>query len=113
MRGRIRSGLVPLALVLVGCASIRAVLPDGAPTVSKPASIVPAAAPVAPPPATVQTLTLASPDGARGRLTLIKTISYVRQAEGDPKNPAKTCEFCTLHLLCRIAELREGDETDE
>ena len=89
MRSGIRGGLIPLALVLAGCASIRAALPDRAPTVSKPTSIVPAAAPVAPPPATVQTLTLASPDGARGRLTLIKTISYVRKAEGDPKNPAK------------------------
>ena len=89
MRSGIRTGLVPLALIVAGCASIRAALPDRAPTVSKPSAIVPAAAPVAPPPATVQTLTLASPDGARGRLTLIKTISYVRQAQGDPKNPAK------------------------
>jgi ATP-dependent helicase/DNAse subunit B len=40
--------------------------------------------------------------------------SFLRgDAAVDPKHPAKTCEFCTLHSLCRIAELREGDETDE
>ncbi len=31
----------------------------------------------------------------------------------DPKHPPKTCEFCMLHSLCRIAELREGVEIDE
>ena len=44
---------------------------------------------MAPPPATVQILTLAAPEGARGRLTLTKTISFIRDAQGDPKNPAK------------------------
>jgi ATP-dependent helicase/nuclease subunit B len=30
----------------------------------------------------------------------------------DPKYPTKTCEFCNLHALCRIAEIRPA-ETDE
>ena len=40
--------------------------------------------------------------------------SFLRgDAAVDPKHPPQTCEFCTLHSLCRIAELREGDEADE
>src|SRR5712692_282509 len=96
MRSRIRGGLVPLALVLAGCASTRAALPDWVPTILKPTSIVvpspvsePSSPPAAPSPAIVQMLTLAAPEGARGRLTLTKTISFIREAQGDPKNPAK------------------------
>lgn len=40
--------------------------------------------------------------------------SFLRgDAAVDPKQPPKTCEFCTLHSLCRIAELREGVDADE
>jgi hypothetical protein len=44
--------------------------------------------------------------------------SFLRgDAAVDPKYPGKTCEFCDLHSLCRIAEVRAGavveDETDE
>jgi ATP-dependent helicase/nuclease subunit B len=31
----------------------------------------------------------------------------------DPKNPPKTCEFCDLHSLCRIGDLRRPDEAEE
>jgi hypothetical protein len=44
--------------------------------------------------------------------------SFLRgDAEVDPKYPLKTCEFCDLHSLCRIAEVRAaggaGDEAGE
>ena len=90
MRSGIRTGLVPLALVLAGCASIRAALPDRAPAALKPTSVVaPVPAPVTPPPMIVQVLTLAAPEGARGRLTLTRTTSVVQNAQGDPKNASK------------------------
>ena len=82
MRNRLRGGLVLLAFVLAGCASTRAALPEWAPGFLKPTSVVfpapapgPSSASVAPPPAIIQTLTLAAPEGAHGRLTLTKTIS--------------------------------------
>jgi ATP-dependent helicase/DNAse subunit B len=40
--------------------------------------------------------------------------SFLRgDAEVDPKYPVKTCEFCELHSLCRIAEVRAGAAEDE
>jgi len=39
--------------------------------------------------------------------------SFVRgEAAVDPKHPGKTCEFCKLSALCRIAEL-DGDVANE
>jgi hypothetical protein len=31
----------------------------------------------------------------------------------DPKYPAKTCELCDLHSLCRIAEVRAANGTED
>jgi hypothetical protein len=74
---RVVLGLIALTPLLAGCASARAALPDWAPSILKPTSRVvpapaaqPSSAPVAPPPAVVHTLTLVSPQGARGGLTL-------------------------------------------
>lgn len=118
MRSRIRGGLVPLAFVLAGCASTRAALPDWAPTILKPTSIVvppppsaPSSAPVAPPPAIVQMLTLTAPEGSRGRLTLTKTISFVREAKADPKNPAKPgAAYATVTAYSGSGSIRVSDD---
>jgi ATP-dependent helicase/nuclease subunit B len=40
--------------------------------------------------------------------------SFMRgDAAVDPKHPHRSCEFCKLHSLCRVGELREGDGTGE
>jgi len=58
---------------LAGCASTGAALRTS--TVAPPAASAPSSAPVAPSPTIVQTLTLAAPERARGRLTLTKTAA--------------------------------------
>jgi ATP-dependent helicase/nuclease subunit B len=35
------------------------------------------------------------------------------EAAVDPKHPVKTCEFCDLSALCRIAELGKTEDTEE
>ncbi len=118
MRRGLGRALVPLALVLTGCASIRAALPDWAPATLKPTSIVapapasaPSAVPVAPPPTIVQILTLAAPEGARGRLTLTKTTSFVREAPGDPKNTARSgVAYATVTAYSGTGNIRVSDD---
>lgn len=40
--------------------------------------------------------------------------SFMRgDAAVDPKYLQESCEFCKLHALCRVGELREGDENGE
>ncbi len=40
--------------------------------------------------------------------------SFMRgDAAVDPKHPQQSCEFCKLHSLCRVGELREGYEHSE
>lgn len=40
--------------------------------------------------------------------------SFMRgDAAVDPKHPRQSCEFCRLHALCRVGELRQGEENNE
>lgn len=85
-----RRAIVLLAVALGGCTTSTPRLPDWVPDVFKPTSVVvptpgaeSTALPVPAPPEVVQILKLVG-SGARGQVTLTKTMSYVRDETAEP-----------------------------
>ena len=114
------SALAPivLALVLAGCGSGKTLLPGWAPDVLKPSTVVvrpPASEPVrlpSPPPSEiVHLLKLTAPEGSRGRLTLTKTVSYVRDTEGDTaKRPPAAPAYRTITAYTGSGRISASDD---